>query len=350
MTSRRGFLQALSLAAAGALARPPGAAAQAQLPVLKPARLAPGRTVALVSPGSPVAETVDVQIAREALEAMGLRVKLGEHLTGRYGYLAATDRERARELNRAFADPEVDAVFAMRGGWGTARILPLLDYDLIRRNPRILLGYSDITALLTAVYARSGVVCFHGPMGVSSWKKYPLEHFRRLLFDAEALTLSNPRELTDELVQRENRVQTINPGTARGRLVGGNLATLTAILGSPYLPRWEECILFLEEVEEGIYRVDRMLTQLRLAGVLGRIRGFVFGKCTDCGTESSPGGGYGSLTLEQVFRDHLGELGIPAWSGAMIGHIADQWTVPVGTQVEIDAGAGTIRMLEPSVV
>jgi muramoyltetrapeptide carboxypeptidase len=164
--------------------------------------------------------------------------------------------------------------------------------------------------------------------------------------DGEAVVMRNEIEVGErDLVQTENRIQTIAPGTARGRIVGGNLTVLTAIMASKYLPDWSDCILFLEDVREDIYRVDRMLTELSLAGVLSQAKGFVFGHCTDC----PPGRGYGSLTLEQVLREHVEPLGIPAWRGAMIGHIPEQFTIPIGVEVEIDAGAGTIQMLEAAV-
>src|SRR4029450_9717803 len=155
----------------------------------------------------------------------------------------------------------------------------------------------------------------------------------------------NKQGLSDRnaLTQVEFRTQTITPGKARGKLLGGNLTVLTAILGSPYVPEWDEAILFCEDVGEDLYRVDRMLTQLKLAGVLGRIKGFVFGSCS----EGGPGdGNFGALTLEEIFADHVKPLGIPAWQGAMIGHGQPQWTLPVGVEVEIDAVAGPINLLE----
>jgi len=143
----------------------------------------------------------------------------------------------------------------------------------------------------------------------------------------------------------ENRIQTITPGVARGRLLGGNLSVLAGIVGSGYLPDWSGAILFVEEVDEAIYRVDRLLTQLELAGILNRLKGVVIGNCTRCG----PGDGYGSLSLEEVWNDHIKPLNVPAFSGAMIGHIERQFTLPEGVEVEIDAVRGTIRMLEPAV-
>src|SRR5215210_9061578 len=170
---------------------------------------------------------------------------------------------------------------------------------------------------------------------------------KRVLQEGEAVTFENPKEIgDDDLTVVENRVQTLHPGTARGRLLGGNLTVLTSLVGSDYLPDWEGCILFLEDVEEAPYRIDRMLTQLRLAGILRQARAVIWGNCTDC----RPGEGFGSLTVTEVLQDHLRRLGVPAWQGAMIGHIDRQFTLPVGIEVEVDAMAGTLRMLEPAVV
>jgi muramoyltetrapeptide carboxypeptidase len=239
----------------------------------------------------------------------------------------------------------VDAILCVRGGWGCNRILPLLDYKAIAAHPKIILGYSDITSLLTAIHARTGLITFHGPVGASTWNTFSLDFVRRVLFNAEAVAMDNPKATGDGLVVTKDRVQTLTPGTVSGRLVGGNLTVLTAMLGSAYLPDWSGTILFLEDTNENIYRIDRMLTQLKLAGVLDRISGFVFGKCTKCG----PGEGHGSLTLEEVLNDHIKPLKIPAWYGAMIGHIDNKFTVPVGVRAEINAERGTITMLESAV-
>jgi muramoyltetrapeptide carboxypeptidase len=340
---------ALATPAAGAPAAGGSSVTPVQQPQIRPRRLRPGQTVGIVAPGSPVVGSDDIAMAREIVEAMGLRAVVAPGVGQRHGFLAGTDRQRADDLNAMFANPAIDAIFAIRGGWGSARILPLIDFDAIRRNPKVFVGYSDITALHTAIEARTGLVTFHGPMGVSTWAEFPLEHFRRVLFDAEALTLANPVRV-DNLIQTQHRVVTITPGTARGRLAGGNLTVLSAIIGSPYLPDWTGRILFLEDIDENLHRIDRMLTQLALAGVLQRIAAFVFGKCTDCAPFPGPGGGYGALSFEQIFSDHIAPLGVPAWSGAMIGHITDQWTVPVGLEAEVDAAAGTIRLLQPAVL
>jgi len=311
-----------------------------------PRRLRPGNTVGLVNPAGATYNPDDLHIVGESLEALGLKSVVGDHVLDRYGYLAGRDQDRAADLNTMFGDSSIDALLTVRGGWGCNRLLPLLDYDRIARNPKILIGYSDITSLLVAVYARTGLVTFHGPVGTSTWNRFSVDFFRKVLMDAETPTLENPRTIGDNLAVTKDRVETITPGVARGILVGGNLSVLTAMLGSPYLPEWKGVILFLEEDGEHIYRIDRMLTQLKLAGVLDHIAGFVMGKCTNCG----PGEGYGSLTLGDVLADHVKPLAIPAYTGAMIGHIENKFTIPVGIQAQIDASRGTITLLEPAVV
>ena len=345
MSSRRQFVKSTGAALLGAPLLP-SLNTFATQDVLKPKRIAPGDTVGVVSPASITHQPVRFEILEETLDALGLKTKFGQHAQDRWGYFAGKDEARAADLNRMFADPDVDHIFAVTGGWGAARTLPHLDYDVIRANPKILMGYSDVTALLVGLYAKTGLVTFHGPNGLSTWNQFTVDHTRPLLFDAQTPLLQNPTDKGDNLAQIDDRVRTITPGTVRGRLVGGNLTVLTAIIGSDYLPDWSGHILFLEDINEAVYRVDRMMTQLKLAGVLDQIAGFVFGKCTDCGADSR----YSSFTLEEVLFDHIQPLGIPAYHGAMIGHIADKFTVPLGIEAELNADAGTLQLLEPAVV
>lgn len=348
-TSRRQILAgaaAVALAGCLPLETPVHAAAGAMRGAVRPGRLRPGDTVGLVNPAGAIWEPVQIEIVTESLAALGFAAKRGQHLLSRRGYFAGTDEERAADLNAMFADPAVRAIHCVRGGWGCARLLPLLDWGVLSRNPKILLGYSDITALLLALQARTGLVTFHGPVGTSQWNPFNVGWMKRVLQQGEAVTFENSKEIDeDDLTVVENRVQTLTPGIARGRLLGGNLTVLTSLVGSAYLPDWDGCILFLEDVEEAPYRIDRMLTQLRLAGILQKARAVVWGTCADC----EPGRGYGSLTVTDVLHDHLKPLGVPAWQGAMIGHIDRQFTLPVGLEVEVDATAGTIRMLEGAV-
>ncbi|EDX77976.1 LD-carboxypeptidase superfamily [Coleofasciculus chthonoplastes PCC 7420] len=307
------------------------------LPLLKPRRLNPGDTVGLISPAGLVDQKTLDEIA-PILSQLGLKTKLGTHLFDQYGYLAGQDVDRAADVNAMFADSSVQAVLAMAGGWGCNRILPLLDYQLIRQNPKIIIGYSDVTSLLLAIYTHSNLITFHGPLGTSTWNWFSIQHLQRILFDGAAMTLQN---------LLSTPVETITKGKARGRLVGGNLSLVAALVGSDYLPDWQNSILFVEDIREEVYRIDRLLTQLKLAGILDQVAGFIFAQCTNCpaGEANEP-----SLTLRQVLADHIKPLGIPAWYGSMIGHIQDKFTVPIGGMIEIDAERGTIRLLESVVI
>jgi muramoyltetrapeptide carboxypeptidase len=325
--------------AAGADTKPSG--------VVRARALRAGDTVGLVEPASASSEPFDITLVEEAMVALGLKPKRGKHLLERFGYLAGQDRDRAADINAMFADPQVRAIFAVRGGWGCARLLPYLDYDLIRANPKPLIGYSDITALHMALHAKSGLVTFHGPNGGSAWGAKSVASFKSVVFDGALPTYRNPVATEDRLVQKQWRTKTVRPGTARGKLLGGNLTVLTALVGTPYLPDFNGAILFIEDIDEAEYRIDRMLTQLALAGILKKLSGVIFGQCTDCVDKDR---GFGGFTLNALLDQHIGALGIPAFQGAFIGHMPDQFTIPVGVMAEMDAGAGTLKLLEAAVI
>lgn len=307
-------------------------------------RLQKGETIGLIAPAGVLDMEESITIAREIFQVLGFRVKEGNHIRSRYGHLAGTDQERIADIHQMFSDREVKAIVCIRGGAGTSRLLDRLDYNMIAKNPKILLGYSDITALIMALYTKTGLVTFHGAVGISTWTNKVAKSFEAQFVDNILPIFANPVDKGDHIVQYKERITTWRPGQAEGVLLGGNMTVLTGLCGSPYLPDFKDSILFLEEVDENIERVDRMFCQLRLSGILSVIKGFVFGKCTGCG----PSGGYGSLTLEQVFRDYIEPLDIPAYSGAMIGHIADQFILPVGVRVRIDADKGTLEVLQPT--
>jgi len=351
---RRYFLKSgatagvMALAGAKMAAVPGLVHSDAPFAPLKPKRLQPGDTVGLVAPATAVFQDVEQDIARESLEALGLKVKLGPHMRDRHGYLGGEDKARADDINHFFGDSSISAVLPIRGGWGCARLLPYLDFDLIKKNPKVLMGYSDITALHNSIQAKTGLITFHGPLGGGRWDAWSVDYMKRVVFGGEAVTMSNPKSMNDRnsLTQIDNRTRTITPGKARGRIMGGNLTVLTAILGSPYVPDYSNAILFLEDVQENLYRIDRMLTSLKLAGILSKAKGVIFGTCSECGPGND---NYAALTMEEILADHVKSLGVPAWQGAMIGHNTPQWTIPFGLEVEIDATACTVTMLESGV-
>ncbi len=341
---RRQFAQSL-IAGAGLAAAP--ALAHARRAALYANRLQPGDTVGLVSPANATYEREPVVVATEALQALGFKVRHGAHLRGRYGQFGGSDAQRAEDINTMFADPQVAGILAMTGGSGCNRIVDRLDYALIARQPKFFGGFSDLTSLVNAIQQRTGLVTFHGPVAVSEWNAFSVAHFRELVMQAKAPLLKNPTgERGDHLVQTQDRITTLRGGRARGHLLGGNLAVLASLVGTPYFPDCRGAILFLEEINEYIYRVDRMLSTLRLAGVLDHLAGVVIGKFTKC----EPGDGFGTLTLDEVFDDYFLPLKVPVYRGAMIGHIKRKFTIPVGADAEIDADAGTLQILRPVVI
>ncbi len=353
MTDRRTFFGAAAAAAAATAAGTVAtttplaiaAAATSRQPLLMPRRLQSGDTVALINPSAAVYERQPYEVAHDTLKALGFKVKEAPNLRARRGQFAGTDAQRASDVNAMFADPQVHGILALTGGSGGNRILPLLDYELIRRQPKFLGGFSDITALINAVHARTGLVTFHAPVGVSEWNDFSVSHFRAAVMSGQTPTLRNPKSNEDVLAPKSNRTFTVRGGKAQGPLVGGNLAVLTSMAGSAYWPSFDGAILFLEDINEYIYRVDRMLSTLKLAGVLDRLAGVVLGAFTKC----EPGEGYGTLTLDEVFDDYFKPLNIPVYGGASFGHIRLKFTLPVGLPVEMDADAGTLRFLQPAV-
>lgn len=303
-------------------------------------------TVGLVAPASNAPENDDLFAAMDMVRSLGFTPKPGPNLFKRTQYLAGSDEQRASDLNQLFADPDVDAIFCVRGGYGSPRILRLLDYDTIAANEKVLVGYSDITAILNAINLRTGMITFHGPMVGWNWTDYTYEQYRRVLTESNApLRIGEPPLFAARpgMIDRENRLTAITPGVAEGRLVGGNLSLLVTLLGTPFEPDFEDAILFLEDVSEPPYSVDRMLTHLWLAGKLEQVAGIVFGKFTDDDYSSN------TFSMEEVIRDRCEPLGVPVLRGTMIGHVDDQTVVPVGARARLDAEAGSLTLLEPAV-
>lgn len=343
MIDRRTFSRLV--AAAVPLAAATRAASAPPRRVIKPKRLAEGDTVGLVLPASAAFERDDVMIAKEQLEVLGFKVVIGDHAFDRHGYFAGKDRDRADDVNRMFADDRIAGVVCYTGGWGAPRILPYLDYDLIARKPKVLIGYSDITALLNAIHQRTGLVTFHGPVGGSTFDPYTIENVRRVVMTAEpAGVLAPPPKKPNDLIDRTNRVLRISPGKATGRLAGGNLTLLAALMGTPYEVDTRDAIVFLEDIREELYRVDRMLTQLALGGKFTDAAGTVFGRCTECSYRGP------SFSLEDILRDRFGGAGRPMISGLSFGHIEPKLTLPVGVMATLDGDAGTLSLDEPAVL
>ncbi|HEX3069028.1 MAG TPA: LD-carboxypeptidase [Thermoanaerobaculia bacterium] len=342
MLNRRDFAK-LSVTAAAAITTTRTLHA-ATPTVIKPKRLSPGDTVGLVLPATAAFEADEIQFAKEQMEAIGFKVVIGKHAFDKWGYFAGHDRDRADDINQMFADDNVNGVVCYTGGWGSPRVLPYLDYDLIRRKPKVLIGYSDITALLNAVHKKTGLITFHGPVGASTYDPFTLDNFRKVVMTAEpAGLLPTPSKKPNELVDRTNRILKIAPGKATGPLIGGNLTMIATLMGTPYQPDTSGAIVFLEDVHEEPYRIDRMLTTLALGGLFDKCVGIVFGRCSDCGVKGP------SLSLEEILRDRFGGLAVPVISGLSFGHIEQKLVLPIGARATLDADGGTVRVEEGAV-
>lgn len=302
-------------------------------------RLKKGDTVGFIGPSGAVRTAGSIERAVAETERMGFRVKLGESCGQAYGYLSGTDEVRARDVNNMFLDDEVDAIFCLKGGYGTMRMLDLLDYEAIAAHPKIFVGYSDITAMHIAMLEKAELVTFHGPMPVSCWADGPMDDVTRDsllhgLMDAEpAGEIRNPEGYARK---------TVNHGSCEGMLVGGNLSLIVGLLGTPYELNTKGRILFIEDVGEKTYAIDRMLTHLRLAGKFEDCAGIVLGDFKNCEIEYPD---YG-FTLEEIVRDVAAPCGKPIFSGLQSGHCTPKLTLPFGVKCSMNADECTLSALE----
>jgi len=346
MTGRRQFLTGLGAVAAVRASVEPE---HGPVALVRPQALREGDTVGLIAPGAYVSDPDRLALVVRTVKYFGLRPRMGARVGRRTGYLGGSDQERLDDLHDMFRDPEVKAVFAIRGGYGSERLLDRIDYGLLRKNPKIFLGYSDITCLHLAIHQRAGLVTFHGPLMISAFTDFTQKWFRRALFETQPLgAVTNPPE-TNQL-RPAHTLRTVRPGKARGRLIGGNLSLVTRTMGTPYEIDTRGRILFLEDVDEQPYAIDGMLTQLRLAGKLDAAAGIVFGECSDCRPHDFKPAFESTFSTGEVVDQILGQLDIPVLSGLTIGHTDDQLTLPLGPVAALDADKRELTIEEAAVV
>ena len=305
---------------------------------IKPAHLKRGDTIAICASAGAMENPNDIDKFKVILKSLGLNVKVDKNIPKRFGYFSASDEDRASEFMSFISDDEVNGIFFIRGGWGCARILDIIDFNAIQANPKVIMGFSDITSLLNAITAKTGLVTFHGPGGNSTWNDYSINYIRQLIFEGKEVKYKN--------LQSDHSITTYSSGIVTGELFGGNLSILCSLIGSKYLPEWKGKILFIEDVMEEPYRIDRMLFQLKLSGLMDEVNGVVLGSFRKC-TPKEP---KKSFTLEQVFEQHFSTFNKPVFYGSQIGHVRDKFTLPIGVIARMNASNGTITLLEPSVV
>ena len=359
MTDRRSFLRktgalaAMTLASASGLRAGTGSGNQdgtgkqegATGPVrILPRRLREGDRIGLVTPGSPVTpEQLGGCIAK--LEDLGFRTTYNDSVLSEYGYFAGTDQERAEELMDMFARDDVDAVWCVRGGYGSIRILDLLDYELIRTHPKVFVGYSDITALITSINQETGLVAFHGPLGISDFNRFSVRSMKKVFMEPRDSYRYPYRREKDTRDNPEFDRYTLTSGTAEGLLAGGNISVLDSMIGTRFEPDFKDRIVYLEEVGEKTYRVDKMVFHLLSATNLKEAAGIVMGAFGECSINEPP-----ALSLKTALGDLVKPLGIPASYGLSFGHIKRMITIPTGIRAVMDADQNSLTLLEYAVV
>jgi len=348
MTDRRSFLKKTGALAAMSLATASGLKA-GNLPGTKPERILPprlkkGDLIGLVTPGSSVNEE-QLNDCIIKLEDLGFRTTYLDSVLSEYGYFAGKDQERADELMEMFSRDDVDAIWCVRGGYGSIRILDLLDYNMIRKNPKVFMGYSDITALHTAIYQECGLVTFHGPVGTSDFNRFSVKSMKKVLQEAESAYKYPYKREKGSRDNPEFDRYTLNGGSAEGVLIGGNISVLDSIIGTRFEPDFENKIVYLEEIGEKTYRVDKMLYHLLSGTNLKSAAGIVMGVFGDCNVNEEP-----TLSLKVALDDLLLPLGIPVSYGLSFGHIKRMVTIPTGIRASMDADKNSFTLQEAAVV
>ncbi len=312
--------------------------------VIKPPRLKKGDLIGLITPGSFAPDHALEKAVRNA-KSLGFRVRPAKNIRAKRGYNAGTDQQRLNDLHSMFADPAIKGIWCVRGGYGCTRLLPLIDYDLIRNNPKVMIGYSDITALSNVIFQKTGLIGFHGPVGSSEVAEFSAAHFRALLIEGRPNHLIRLKEHPNKSSDEDFSPLTILHGVAKGVLAGGNLSILASLAGTGYELDPTNKLLFLEDISEKPYRIDRMLTQLRQSGLLTKVNGLALGIFADC--KADPGDE--TLKLKETLADRLKSLSKPTQYGYPFGHIKHQCILPVGVQAELNTKQQTIRILETAV-
>ena len=296
-----------------------------------PPPLTAGARVALVAPAGPLRGPEELDTAMANARSLGWDPVPGAHVLARCGYLGGTDPERLQDLNAALADDDVDAVWCVRGGYGSMRILPHVEWASLARRPRALIGFSDVTALHAAAGTRCGLITYHSPTARGTLTEFSRASLVRAVVEGR------------DPCGRADAARTVRGGHTHGRLVGGNLALLAALVGTPFAPDYRGALLVLEDIGEPAYRIDRMLTQLRLSGALGQLAGLVVGHFT----EPAPGHELSADALDALVAEAADVAGVPAIVGAPVGHVDDQWTIPLGATARLDADALTLTVELP---
>lgn len=309
----------------------------------KPKKLVKGDLIGIISPASSPNELEKIEKGTKYLEKQGYRVAIGKNVGKKHGYLAGTDYERLDDLHSMFKNKDVKAIFCVRGGYGSGRLLDKIDYTLIKKNPKIFVGYSDITALQMSIFKKTGLITFAGPMLATDFSgsinKYTEENFWKILTSTKKIgKVFNPREESFYILSK---------GRGEGKVLGGNLAVLLSLWGTPYMPELKNSILIIEDIGEEPYRIDRLLNQLRLSKVLANVNGIILGRFVDCYEKVKKSD---SITLNEVIEHYLSDLSIPVLYSFSHGHVKENLTLPLGLTCKLNASRSFVEFTESAVV
>jgi len=343
---RKNFIKTLSLASASSFISSENFFSYSSITYqkIKPRRLKEGDTIALVTPGSYISEE-ELQDCIKNLQSLGFKSVYNESILYKTGYFSGNDKQRAKELMEMFLRKDVDGIMCARGGYGCLRILPLLDYDAIKNNPKVLIGYSDVTALLYGIHSKTGLVCFHGPVGISTFNEFSTNYFKDVL-----ISLHDKLELISKPEENKPEPVTITSGKAEGELIGGNLSVAVSLIGTEYDVDTENKIIFLEETTEEPYRVDRMLTQMLMSGKFDKAAGIALGIFDNCEPKKENPSFENSFSLMEVLFDRLFGIGVPVIYGLSFGHIKNKFTLPFGIKAELNADEKKLTLLEKAAI
>ena len=309
---------------------------------IKPRKLNNGDLIGVISPASSPDDLTLIDSGVKYIEGLGYRTMIGKNVGKYRGYLAGTDEERVEDIHQMFSDINIKAIFCLRGGYGAFRLLDKIDYRLIRNNPKIFVGFSEITALQIAILHKANLITFAGPMVVSNFTKdisnYTEENFWRII--------TSTKKSANVKIPEFEKLPSLNPGNVSGRIVGGNLAVFVSLLGTKYLPDMKDKILFIEEINEPPYKIDRMLNQLRLNKVFQKVSGIILGSFIDCNESDEK---KKTLNLEDIWSDYFSSINIPVIHSFPHGHIKDFLTVPIGINIKLNATKGFVEFTESGV-
>jgi len=346
---RRNFIKSLSIASASLPLLSFGMAEKQidENAIIKPRALKKGDTIGLITPGSFI-DDKGLKKAIDNIKSLGFKVKLSENIRKERGYNAGTKQERVDDLHAMFSDNDVDGIWTARGGYGCSGLLPLIDFDLIKNNPKVFIGYSDITVLHLAIFQKTGLVTFHGPVASSTFTNYTKKYFLKMITSAEIPPKVHPCKENDNKAKKNSffQAKTFNKGEAVGQLIGGNLSLISAMIGTEWEMKFDDKLLFIEDIGEAPYKIDRMLIQLDQSTDFNKAKGLIFGVFEDSKYPKDEL----SLELDEMFEDNMEDVKIPASYGYSFGHIDNQFTLPLGIKAKMNAEERTLEFLENAVI